>query len=101
MAQAELPAWLKHLDEADLQFIRRMVLASGSLKQLAEDYRVSYPTIRARLDRIIERIKLLERHESDDALERRVRMLVADGQLEARLGSELMRLHRGTKEKTK
>ncbi len=100
MDDKDVPLWVKHLDEEDLQFVRRMVLASGSLKQLAEDYRVSYPTIRQRLDRIIERIKLLERHGDDDAFERRMRVLVAQGTLSARIGGELMRLHRGTREKT-
>ncbi|MCG9844054.1 DUF2089 domain-containing protein, partial [Staphylococcus argenteus] len=36
------------------------ILSSGSLKQLSEEYRVSYPTIRLRLDRLIEKIKINE-----------------------------------------
>ncbi|MCG9844036.1 DUF2089 domain-containing protein, partial [Staphylococcus argenteus] len=36
------------------------MLSSGSLKQLSEEYRVSYPTIRLRLDRLIEKIKINE-----------------------------------------
>lgn len=99
MDDKSVSLWVRHLDEADLAFVRRMVLASGSLKELAGHYGVSYPTIRQRLDRIIARIKLLERHEGDDALERRVRVLVASGELDAKMGGELMRLHRSTKEK--
>lgn len=95
----ELPAWLTSLDETDLQFIKRMVLASGSLKQLAADYRVSYPTIRGRLDGVIERIRLLDKHEGDDALETKVRLLVAEGRLTAQTGRELLRLHRQTRRK--
>lgn len=45
------------LDGADLEFITRLVLASGSLKELAASYGVSYPTIRTRLDRVIERLQ--------------------------------------------
>ena len=44
------PQWLQHLSDEDLAFTRRFVLNSGSLKALATDYRVSYPTIRLRLD---------------------------------------------------
>jgi hypothetical protein len=47
---------LHSLDEADLDFVLRLVLASGSLKDLARAYRVSYPTIRGRLDRLIARL---------------------------------------------
>jgi hypothetical protein len=35
-------------------FVVRFVTASGSLKEMAEVLGVSYPTVRARLDRIIE-----------------------------------------------
>ena len=52
----------------------------GSLKELADHYGVSYPTIRLRLDKVIERIRILEEHAPADALEARVRLLVADGE---------------------
>jgi hypothetical protein len=48
---------LFQLGEADLEFIVRMVLASGSLKELARAYGVSYPTIRSTLDKLIERVQ--------------------------------------------
>ena len=48
---------LHQLDEADLEFVLRLVLASGSLKDLASFYGVSYPTIRARLDKLIARLQ--------------------------------------------
>ena len=99
MADRELPAWIDHLDETDLQFVRRMILASGSLKDLAAEYGVSYPTIRQRLDRIIERIQVIEKHETADAFEMRMRLLVADGKIDPRTGSDLLKLHKSTKGK--
>ena len=93
----DLPGWVINLDAADLQLIRRFVLASGSLKKLASEYEVSYPTIRLRVDALIERMKLLDLNNNDDALEARVRMLVAEGDIEPDLGKELLRLHRSTK----
>ena len=58
MVPTELPTWVVSLDEDDLQLIRRFVLLSGSLKELAADYGVSYPTIRARMDALIEQPEL-------------------------------------------
>ena len=90
----DVPAWLQHLEDEDLQFIKKLVLASGSLKELAEHYGVSYPTIRLRLDKVIERIILLDERAPIDALEARVRLLVADGEISAKLAKELLQLHR-------
>jgi hypothetical protein len=89
----ELPSWLAHLEEEDLQYIKRFVLASGSLKQLADSYGVSYPTIRLRHDRLIDRIKALADVPAADAFHAKVRVLVADGDVPAKLGKELLQLH--------
>jgi hypothetical protein len=45
------------LTEEELDLVLQMVLASGSLKELAHTYQVSYPTIRLRVDRLIERLR--------------------------------------------
>jgi hypothetical protein len=90
----EVPTWLEHLDEEDYQFIKRFVTASGSLKELADQYDVSYPTIRLRLDRLIERIRTLDEHAPTDAFQARIRLLVADGEMSAKLGKELLQLHK-------
>lgn len=50
------PGPLALLSEEDQAFIVNLVLQSGSLKGLAEVYSVSYPTIRGRLDKVIERL---------------------------------------------
>ena len=55
-----LPEWLANLAEEDLAFIKNFVLSSGSLKQMSQLYQVSYPTMRLRLDRLIEKIRLIE-----------------------------------------
>ena len=48
------------LEDEDLVFIKKFVLASGSLKEMAGEYGVTYPTVRLRLDRLIQKIKLSE-----------------------------------------
>ena len=50
--------WLDYLGDDDLTFIKRFVLSSGSLKELAQVYGISYPTIRLRLDRLIAKIQV-------------------------------------------
>lgn len=60
-----LPEWLMALDEEDLTFIKKFILASGSLKEIAADYGVTYPTVRLRLDRLIQKISLSESAETD------------------------------------
>jgi hypothetical protein len=61
---------LAALPREDLDLVVALVLASGSLKELAESYGVSYPTIRARLDRTIARLRaVVEGHVPDPALE--------------------------------
>ena len=40
--------------------MRRFMLASGSLKEVAHQYGVSYPTVRLRLDKLIQKIRLSE-----------------------------------------
>jgi hypothetical protein len=60
-----LPDWLAALDEEDLGFIRKFVLSSGSLKEMAKLYGVTYPTVRLRLDRLIQKIQLGENTAAD------------------------------------
>ena len=65
MAVEILPAWMGGLEDEDLAFIRRFVLASGSLKEVARQYWVTYPTVRLRLDRLIQRIQMAEQAEQE------------------------------------
>jgi len=94
-----VPDWLAGLDDDDVHFLRRFLLCSGSLKELAEGYGVSYPTLRARLDRLIAKVKAAEEPGARDELERRLRVLVADGKVTAALARELLAAHRASVEK--
>ncbi len=96
--KTSLPPWLEALDEEDQQFLRRFVLSSGSLKALCDEYEVSYPTLRARLDRLIAKVKAAEDPRAADAFERKLRLLVADGKISAALARELLKTHRAPAE---
>ena len=61
----ELPPWMEALVEEDLEFIRNFIVSSGSLKELAEIYGVSYPTVRLRLDRLIQKVELYQKLQED------------------------------------
>lgn len=60
MAIDVLPEWLANLDDEDISFIKKFVVSSGSLKEIAGVYGVTYPTVRLRLDRLIQKIQLSE-----------------------------------------
>ena len=60
-----VPEWMAELEEEDVAFIRRFLLASGSLKEVAGEYGVSYPTVRLRLDRLIQKIRLSDDRAAD------------------------------------
>ena len=96
MSERQLPAWLLHLEDEDHQLIKRLILASGSLKALAQSYGVSYPTIRVRLDRLIERVRTLDDLPANDAFLARLRLLVSSGELSAKTATELLRLRNDT-----
>lgn len=51
---------MEQLEEEDVAFIRRFLLASGSLKEVAAEYGVTYPTVRLRLDRLIQKVRISE-----------------------------------------
>lgn len=56
----DLPV-LATLSENDQQFITRFVINSGSLKEMATELKLSYPTVRNMLNDIIEKIKSHEK----------------------------------------
>jgi hypothetical protein len=90
------PAWLEVLDDEDLQFLRRFLVSSGSLKALAEEYGVSYPTVRGRLDRLIAKAQAAEDPKITDPFERKLRVLVADARMPGALAKELLEAHRAS-----
>lgn len=55
-----IPDWLGTLDDEDISFIKKFIMSSGSLKEIANIYGVTYPTVRLRLDRLIQKIQISE-----------------------------------------
>lgn len=72
---------LGSLPREDLDLVAELVLRSGSLKDLAAAYGVSYPTIRGRLDRVIERLKASMAGQKPDPLTELLARLVERGEI--------------------
>ncbi len=72
---------LTRLPREDLDLICELVLQSGSLKGLGESYGVSYPTIRTRLDRTIERLRAIVEGTAPDPVASLLASLVERGEL--------------------
>lgn len=86
--------WIDLLSDEDLAFLKRFVVASGSLKELAQAYGISYPTIRLRVDRLIEKIKVLDSQEIPSAFERALRAQFAEGKVDMETLKVLLAAHR-------
>ncbi len=72
---------LLRLPREDLDLITQLVLESGSLKGLAKNYSVSYPTIRNRLNRVIARLRDVVDGRPPDPLNDLLANLVERGEL--------------------
>jgi len=60
MAIEIVPEWMVSLEDEDITFIKKFLQASGSLKEMAQQYGVTYPTVRLRLDKLIQKIQISE-----------------------------------------
>ena len=92
-----IPSWVAELEDEDLAFVKKFILASGSLKEVASVYGVSYPTVRLRLDRLIQKIRLSETTEADPYVSL-VKRLAVDDKLHFDTAKILITEYRKTKE---
>lgn len=95
--QAQHP--LFSLSPEELDFVLRLVLASGSLKELAQAYQVSYPTIRARVDRLIARLQQLINGLPTDPVNELLADLVERGEMTYSAAVAVRDLYRKQKQK--
>lgn len=61
----KIPQWILALEMEDITFLKNFVLKSGSLKEIANLYEVSYPTVRLRLDKLIQKIELSDQKDEE------------------------------------
>jgi|SRR5450631_1600577 hypothetical protein len=82
--------WTDLLDDEELAFVKNFVMASGSLKELASRYGVSYPTVRLRMDRLIQKIEVFEKFDDRSQTERKLRAYYAEGLILDRVFKSLL-----------
>lgn len=90
--------WLAALDTEDINFIKKFILASGSLKEIASVYDVSYPTVRLRLDKLIQKIQLAEK-EDDDTFIGLMKRLAIDEKVDLEVAKTIIGAYKESKEK--
>lgn len=78
MAIEIVPEWMVNFEDEDIVFIKRFLQASGSLKEIARQYGVTYPTVRLRLDKLIQKIQISEDTVNDPYVGLIKRLTVAD-----------------------
>jgi len=93
MIEGETPDWLRILNEEDFSFLRRFLLHSGSLKKMASEYGVSYPTVRLRLDRLIQKVEVAEEAIKESPFERQLKLLLAEKSISAGAYRALLEAH--------
>ena len=83
------PPPLSLLDAGDQLFVMAFVKSHGSIKEMERVFGISYPTVKARLNRIAEMLPLFEldvRSSVEDALEQLGRGEITVGEALERLG---------------
>lgn len=91
---------MDRLSDEDLAFLKRFLLASGTLKELAAEYGISYPTVRLRLDRLIDKVKLLDEAQPNGRFETELISAFADGSIDEKTFGILLQAHRTDRETT-
>lgn len=94
-----VPDWMTGLEEEDLAFIRNFLLCSGSLKEVASRYGVTYPTVRLRLDRLIQKIRLSEERAQDPYIAL-IKRLAVNEKIDFEAARLLINAYRKEKEET-
>jgi len=84
---------LMRLPDEDLQFILDFVKCSGSLKEMALNQKVSYPTLRNRLNLLIEALKKLTI--SQESPKEDVLILLEKGKITAKEAANMLKKLRG------
>ena len=95
----KIPQWILALEPEDATFLKNFVLKSGSLKEIARLYEVSYPTVRLRLDKLIQKIELSDQKE-DEPFSTFIKGLAVDAKLDLETAKIIIEKYKKEKEKT-
>ncbi len=88
--------WIDQLPAEDIEFFRQFILASGSLKDLAKQYGISYPTVRLRLNRLMDLVRECSEDSPTSPIERELRLLSVRGEISRSAADQILRAHKKT-----
>ncbi|MCI8910115.1 MAG: DUF2089 domain-containing protein [Oscillibacter sp.] len=94
----KIPAWIFALEQEDAAFLKNFVLKSGSLKEIARLYEVSYPTVRLRLDKLIQKIELNDQKE-EEPFPAFIKGLAVDARIDLETAKMIIEKYKREKEK--
>lgn len=89
--------WISNLTDEDINFAKNFIMASGSLKEIAILYHVTYPTVRLRLDKIIQKIQLNDTNEKEPYISL-IKKLAVDDKLDFDTAKVLINEYKKLKE---
>ena len=94
----KIPQWILALEQEDVTFLKNFVLKSGSLKEIAKLYEVSYPTVRLRLDKLIQKSELSDQKE-DEPFSTFIKGLAVDSRIDLETAKIIIEKYKQEKEK--
>ena len=89
--------WYTNLEEEDMGFIKRFVLASGSLKAVAQQYGVTYPTVRLRLDKLIQKMEAADTVMMNDPFVMHIKQLALNEKIDLETAKSLINEYNNTR----
>lgn len=94
----KIPQWILALSQEDTAFLKNFVLKSGSLKEIAKLYEVSYPTVRLRLDKLIQKIEMSDQQE-EEPFQTFIKGLAVDSRIDLETAKIIIEKYKKEKEK--
>lgn len=94
----KIPQWILALEIEDAAFLKSFVLKSGSLKEIAKLYKVSYPTVRLRLDKLIQKIEISDQKE-EEPFSAFIKGLAVDSRIDLETAKMIIEKYKKEKEK--
>lgn len=94
----KIPQWILALEQEDATFLKNFALKSGSLKEIANLYEVSYPTVRLRLDKLIQKIEMSDQQQ-EEPFQTFIKGLAVDSKIDLETAKIIIDKYKKEKEK--
>ncbi|GCF93798.1 hypothetical protein NRIC_16890 [Enterococcus florum] len=89
MNREKVPRWFLDLSDEEVDFVKYFLLSSGSIKELAGTYSTSYPTIRKRIDKLIQKIQISDRKDNDTVV-KLINQLEEEGKIDQEIAKTVV-----------